>query len=111
MEKYAIVKFTEYNVYKNKYSVEYCLIDKSNIIKNIPPHSLIYSYDEEMIATSDSKKITKNNGFEYFVIAATNNRDYSYSLPSLNKLEVEKLINNKNELLLDEAHPLIAKYC
>ena len=107
MKKYTIVKYNNNDVYTNIDSAEYCLIDKSNIIKNIPPHSLIYSYDEETIATSDSHKITKNNGFEYFVIAATNNRDYDYSLPNLSKVEIEKIINNNNEIQLDETHPLI----
>lgn len=96
--KYTIVKLKYFNVYKNTYSIEYCLIDKSDLIKQIPTHSIIYSYDEEMIAISDSKNIQKNNGYEYLVIAATNNRDYSFSLPSLNKVEIEKIIGNKDEI-------------
>jgi len=105
--KYTIVKFKYFDVYKETYSIEYCLIDKSDFVKQIPPHSIIYSYDEEMIAISDSKNIQENNGYEYIVIAATNNREYSYSLPKIDKTEVEKIIGNKDEIEISDNDPIV----
>lgn len=102
--RYTIVKFEYFNLYKKTKTTEYCLIDKSKIVKDIPKDSLIYSYDEKSVAFSGGEK---NNGYEYLVIAATNNRDYSYSLPKLDKIEIEKIIGDRNEVELDSNHPII----